>query len=191
MFEYIKSKDTELFLYLNGKHNPFWDVIMDFFSGKWTWLPLYLIVLIYVIYKYKKKSILIILLLIITLVLSDQLSNLIKYSVKRYRPTHNLIISHLVHTVKGYVGGQYSFVSSHAANSFGFATSLGLILKNNFKYLLVIMLLWALIVSYSRIYLGVHYPLDVICGGMIGVFCGVIINLIYLRLLNINKLKVN
>lgn len=194
MFDYLKTKDTELFLYLNSHHSTFWDSIMWAFSGKLTWIPLYLIVLIYIIYKYKKKSILIILSFLVLVLLTDQACTILKYGVKRYRPTHNLLIQHTVHTLKGYLGGQYSFVSAHAANSFGFATLTGCLLRPHFRNLIWILYIWAAAVSYSRIYLGVHYPSDIICGGILGISLAMLIFLGYKKLTkgsNLPKYKTN
>lgn len=107
--------------------------------------------------------------------LSDKVSvYLFKDVFLRYRPCHNLDISHLVHLVDG-CGGKYGFVSSHAANTFALATYLGVVLKKHFPKMLLWMLIWAAVVSYSRIYLGVHYPADIVVGAILGVGIGLLI----------------
>jgi len=166
--EFIEQIDQQLFLFLNGFHSPFWDNIMYWISYKFTWVPLYLGTLIYFIYKQKQKSIITIVLLIVTIVLADQLSvHLFKNVFLRYRPCHNLDIQNLVHLINNHCGGQYGFVSSHAANAFGFATFTSLIIqKKSITYSLIF---WAILVSYSRIYLGVHYPTDLFGGAMLGI----------------------
>jgi undecaprenyl-diphosphatase len=123
------------------------------------------------IYYFRKQSWLIILLIALLITSSDQLSGLIKNTVKRLRPCHNPEISNLVHTLN-HCGGNFGFVSSHAANSFALATFVTLLLSVKYEYLAWVMFGWAAVVSYSRIYLGVHYPADVAGGAILGVMLG-------------------
>jgi undecaprenyl-diphosphatase len=122
------------------------------------------------------------------IVLIDQTSvHLFKEVFHRLRPCHQPRISHLVHIVNNHCGGQYGFVSSHAANSFGFATFTILFFKNNrFSWFIFA---WALLLSYSRIYLGVHYPSDIVGGWMLGIFWGLVITVIYNKIED--KYKIN
>jgi len=139
-------------------------------TRKETWLPFYLIILYFIIKKYRSKSILIIIFLALTVVASDQLSVLIKETVQRLRPVYNPAIEHLVHNVLR-KGGNYGFVSSHAANSFAIFIFTSRIFKNRrYSWLLF---LWALLLCYSRIYSGVHYPLDILGGALLGWLLGV------------------
>ncbi len=168
-FEVIVKADSDLFLFLNQFHNTFFDGIMKTISAKYTWIPLYLIILIFIFKKFKFKTGFIILLSLIGLIiLSDQTSVLLFKNVfQRLRPCHNLEIQHLTHYLS-LAGGKYGFVSSHASNSFAFAVfSLLLFKKKRYTFLI---LTWAIVVSYSRIYLGVHYPLDVVFGAILGAF---------------------
>lgn len=103
----------------------------------------------------------------------------------RYRPSHNFDLQGLVHLVNGYSGGLFGFVSSHAANSFGIAIFTALFLKN--KWYWIFILLWAVLVSYSRIYLGVHYPADIIGGMVLGCFWAVIIFLTTTKIPELNR----
>jgi undecaprenyl-diphosphatase len=162
--------DQHLFLFLNSLNSPFWDQVMYNISGTVIWIPLYLAILVALGVKYKKKFLVLILMIIIAITLSDQGSVLFKNSFQRLRPCHEPELEGLVHLVKGRCGGSFGFVSSHASNAFTVTIlSLLLIKREWFTYG---MIFWALVVGYSRIYLGVHYPGDVICGSLLGVFIG-------------------
>lgn len=165
LIQHIIKADTELFLYLNSFHNDFWDTVMLMVTRKETWFPFFMVLIFYFIRNYKSKSVLILLMLALTVLASDQISVLIKESVMRLRPVHEPAIQHLAHNVLR-KGGLHGFVSSHAANAaaiFIFTTRL---FRNRGFWLL--MLFWALIFVYSRIYAGVHYPLDIIGGAVLG-----------------------
>jgi len=110
------------------------------------------------------------------ILIADKISvHLFKDIFERLRPCYNLEIAKQVHTIDGYCGGQFGFVSSHAANSFALAIFSGFLFKKQYKYTLIIMLLWAVLVSYSRIYVGVHYPADVIVGALLGSSIGIFV----------------
>ncbi|NOZ46144.1 MAG: phosphatase PAP2 family protein [Chlorobi bacterium] len=184
MLHFLQQADTTLFLFLNGLHSDYLDRVMFLISGKKEWIPLYIAIIILIIVKFKKKGLLAIFALIILLVLTDFVSvHLFKNVFQRLRPSHNPELAGIVHIVNNYKGGMYGFVSSHAANSFGFATFLVLLFKN--KYFSGFMLAWATIVSYSRIYLGVHYPGDIICGAVLGILLS--FGIFYLYQLSVKK----
>jgi undecaprenyl-diphosphatase len=143
---------------------------MHAISGKIIWVPLYLAILIYLGIKFKRKFIIIILFIIVAATLTDQISVLIKNSVQRLRPCHDPALEGLVHLFNGECGGLYSFVSSHAANSFDVALLSLLFIRK--RWFTISIIIWALVVGYSRVYLGVHYPGDVICGSVQGAFIG-------------------
>ena len=170
--------DQELLLSINSYHVPWLDRFMWLFSETIMWLPV-LFALIIVLYKNKKAQTFFILLTFGLLILfTDQMSSsVIKPLVERFRPTHDPEIGNLINVVNNYRGGNYGFVSSHAANVFAFA-GLSLLFFRNWAYTLVI-LLWAATVSYSRIYLGVHFPLDVFCGAALGLLSSVVFFYIY------------
>jgi undecaprenyl-diphosphatase len=167
MFERL---DQQLFLFLNSLNSPFWDQVMHAISGRIIWVPLYLAILIFMGIKYKRKFLVILLFIILAATLSDQLSVLIKNTFQRLRPCHEPALDGLVHLFKGECGGMYSFVSSHATNSFDVALLSLLFIKK--RWYTISIILWASVIGYSRIYLGVHYPGDVICGSILGASVG-------------------
>ena len=174
MINHIEQLDKELFLCLNGLHHPILDQVMYLFSERAFWIPLYLLLLILIVKQSGWKFLLVILpVTALVIAFTDQLSvHLFKEVFKRYRPCHNEEIKNMIHLVKG-CGGLYGFVSSHAANSFALAVLIGNCLKSKWGNGVYFMIIWALLVSYSRIYNGVHYPADIIAGGLLGIFAGV------------------
>jgi undecaprenyl-diphosphatase len=166
----LERLDQQLFLFLNSLNSPFFDQVMHAVSGRLIWVPLYLAILIYLGVKYKRKFLIILLFIILAATLSDQFSVIVKNIVLRLRPCHEPSLAGLVHIVRGECGGMYSFVSSHATNSFDVALLSLLFIRK--RWFSVSIVLWAVVVSYSRIYLGVHYPGDVICGSVMGSLIG-------------------
>ena len=172
MLDFLVNIDRSLFFFFNGLHSPMFDVIMFKLTDGRAWTPLYLLVIFFLIKKWGWKSVIILVLLGIVITIDDRISSgILKPMVARLRPTHNPNIQDLVHTVNGYKGGMYSFVSSHAANAFGVATFLWLITRKKIAWIWV-MFIYAIIFSYTRLYLGVHYPADIICGALLGASVG-------------------
>ncbi len=168
MIEFLKNIDTQLFLFLNGIHSPFGDFVMFWLSHKYIWVPLYAF-LFYLLYRYYGKKAFILLVLVALLItISDQVSvHLFKNVFQRLRPCHEPSLEGMVYTLNR-CGGKFGFISSHASNSFALATFMALLLWKHIKPMAIIMLVWAALVSYSRVYLGVHYPGDILVGGMVG-----------------------
>lgn len=182
LIDTLMDFDRELFLTINGWHHPVVDWIMFYVSKIWVWIPIYLAVVIYVIRAWKTESIWIILSMILCVILTDQLANLTKDFFQRPRPSHAIDLQGMVHYVQGYMGGKYGFVSGHSANVFGFALLSSLIIKR--KWFFYVAFSWAVLVAYSRIYLGVHYPLDIFGGMVLGLS---IAGLVYLTWHTIRK----
>ena len=166
--ETLEKLDQELFLYLNNQQSPFWDAVMVFASDKYVWIPFYLLLIGYLVYRYRRQSIPMLLLAVVAIGLADFVaSGLFKPYFARLRPCHDPDISEMVNLVKG-CGGRFGFMSSHAATSFAFAVFFNLILSDRYLIFKVVLITWAVVVSYSRIYLGVHYPGDIFGGALLG-----------------------
>lgn len=172
MIDALLYLDQWLLLKINGLNTPWLDSTMYSLTQGIYWLPLYILVIGFIVYRAHWKTISILLFLAVVILLTDQLSaSLIKPWVGRLRPSHNPELEGLLHFVNNYKGGLYSFVSSHATNAFGIATFLWLILRKKINWIWV-MYLWAIIFSLTRIYLGVHYPSDIIGGAVLGSILG-------------------
>ncbi len=179
----ILTLDQELFLSLNAYHTESLDKMMSLISGNLLWIPFYLW-LIYLFYqKYGFKIVWVLLTIGLLLAFTDRTSVLLfKEVFERLRPCHNPDIKEFVHIVNHHCGGQYGFVSSHATSTFALAFFSFRILDSS-KWLNGLLLLFVLLVAYSRIYLGVHYPLDIFGGWILGGLIAFVLSDVFLRMI--------
>lgn len=166
MIDWLIDIDKSAMVALNALHSPLLDPVMVFFSNKWVWAPLYAL-LIYILYRrFAMKAWWLILALVAVIAVADRLtSGVMKPAFARYRPCHDTEMAAKIHVVDG-CGGRYGFPSSHAANTFALAAFFCFLFRWQRRYRWLV--LWAATVSYSRIYLGVHYPMDVVVGSLVG-----------------------
>lgn len=175
MIDWLNTIDTQVFLALNGLHAPYFDAFMKLFTGKWIWVPMYAAVLFAVVRNYRWRQTLAVLVCVaLAITIADQVcATLIRPEVCRLRPSNpENPLSEMVHIVGGYRGGSYGFPSCHAANSFALASFLTLLFAN--RKLSLFIFAWAVLNSYSRVYLGVYYPGDLLVGAIIGTAAGLL-----------------
>jgi undecaprenyl-diphosphatase len=170
--EELIALDKKFFLYLNGLHSSWLDPVMFLLSETYPWFLLYAFLLYLTARNYGLKSWLVLLSIVLTILLSDQIaSGLFKPFFLRLRPSHEPDLESTIHLVNHYKGGLYGFASSHASNVFALATFFWLLFRQTYKGMFWLFV-WASLVAYTRIYLGVHYPGDVFAGALIGILSG-------------------
>lgn len=185
MIETLTSLDNQILLLFNGNHTPFFDEFMSIITGKWIWIPFYLILIDQLFKRLgPKKAGLTLLAVALAILMTDQIcASVIRPVVARLRPCNpeNPIFEYIT-LVKDIHPGGYSWPSCHAANTFALATLLSVVFKSRWFYVGIFM--WAIMVSISRLYLGVHYPTDILCGAIFGSFIG------YFSILTVNYLAI-
>jgi len=179
LIAFLHDIDRSVFLFLNGLNAPWLDPVIFYASKSMLWLPVYLFFLFLVIRKYKWQTILVLVFATVMILVSDQLCNLSKELFQRLRPSNEPGLT--VHLVNAYKGGMYGFYSAHASNSFAIAVFMIMLVGKQYKYFFLPVLLWALFMAYTRIYLGVHYPGDTLAGILIGSLIGYLCGKICLR----------
>ncbi len=163
--------DAEALLAVNGMYSSFQDALWWMVSAKWSSALLVLSLLWILVHKNRRHALLVLAMVALAVLLADQVSSgLIKHLVERLRPTHDPSLENAVHIVNGYRGGMYGFVSSHAANFFAIATLVSFIMRH--RLVVIALYGWGLAQCYSRMYLGVHYPGDILGGIIVGVLAG-------------------
>lgn len=176
MIDFLNDIDTSVFLFFHNIRDPFLDSFMWYFSKKLIWIPMYAAILFFTFYDFSwRKAVICVLALALTITLADQIcATFIRPYCERLRPTNpENPLSAMVTLVNGYRSGRYGFPSCHAANTFALATIIALIARQ--RRLTVFMFIRAAITCYSRVYLGVHYPGDLLVGAVVGSICGLIV----------------
>ncbi len=173
MRDALNQLDTTLFLYLNGLHAPWLDPVMVLFTERNTWIPFYALLVSWLGWRFGWRAVGLVLTLAVAVGVSDQVcTSVLKPLTLRLRPCHEVMLQPLIHPVLP-CGGLYSFASSHAATTFALAMSLWLLLGQRYKGVRWLFL-WASLIAFSRIYLGAHYPLDVLAGAGLGMLAAVV-----------------
>ncbi|AWG23944.1 phosphatase PAP2 family protein [Flavobacterium kingsejongi] len=177
MLEYLLELDKNLFVFLNGMGSETFDPLWLFITKQFNWIPIFAIIF-YLVFKHLgwKHALLVVVIIALLITLTDQTTNIFKRGFERLRPGNNPEISHFIRIVQK--RSSFSFVSGHASNSMAVALFLYLVMKPYLKYMGFIFL-WPLIFAYSRIYLGLHYPGDILCGYVWGISMSLIMWQVY------------
>jgi len=172
MIEQLLQYDTDLFLFLNNLGSSTYDGLWLVITNKLTFIPLY-VILLYLMYRHLGWKTLLLLIVVIAAMITftDQITNLFKDGFQRPRPCRADGVENLMRYIAPRCG-KYGFFSGHSSNSMAVAVFAGLLLKPYYKNLIFLLLFWSAVVAYSRIYVGVHYPIDIICGMLFGALTG-------------------
>jgi undecaprenyl-diphosphatase len=182
MLNTLLQADEKAFLFLNGLHTPFLDPLMWLFSDKLFWIPLYAWFLWLLYRKFPAKYWTVLLAVALMILVSDQLCNLFKDNIGRLRPANDPHLQSLVYTINGYTGASPGFYSAHSSNAFALAMFVIITLREKRRFILPVALIYAILTAYSRIYLGVHYPGDVLAGALAGSLIGFLFSVLHFRL---------
>ena len=170
MIEYLNTIDQQALIAINSWHAPYFDSLMWCITSMLSW-ALILVALLVCLRHDRRQALVVICTIALTILISDQISSgLIKHTVERLRPSHNPDIASALHLVNGYTGGRFGFTSSHAANSFSVALLVSLMMR--YRRVMFALMSWAVLQCYSRMYLGVHYPGDILGGTIVGLAVG-------------------
>ena len=181
--------DYTLWYYLNAVwHNDFLDTVIPFFRNQWTWAPLYLFFLVFMLKNFGFRGLMWCVFFLATFAISDPVSaKLMKPMFMRIRPCNDPQLAGIVHNIVP-CGSGYSFPSSHAANHFALAVFISITLRHMGKWITGVALIWALSVAYAQVYVGVHFPMDVTCGGIIGAIAGMLTGRLFKLKFNLETL---
>jgi membrane-associated phospholipid phosphatase len=187
----IVYADHVAWYYLNTQwHNEFLDTLLPFFRNQWFWTPLYLFLALHIPSRFGRKGLFWCLGFILAFAISDQVSaHFMKQFFHRLRPCNNPYLNSVIHLLVN-CGSGLSFPSSHASNHFAIGTFSAMTLDKFAKWIWPVAIVWALLVCYSQVYVGVHYPLDVVVGGIVGTCVGIFTGLIFNRYLSLTGVNV-
>ena len=189
MWEELLHIDQEAFLFLNNLGSPAWDGFWMFMTDKWSSNPLYLILLFLAARSLGwRKTLLLLVSIALLITVCDQLANFFKLGVGRLRPCYDPDLNGLFRLVKSSCGGKFGYFSAHAANSFAVAVFFTHFFRSSYAILSWVLVIWAIVVSYSRIYIGVHFPLDVLSGALVGSLMGWLFFRLYIFAIDRTKL---
>lgn len=169
--DWLIEIDKEIFLWINNKHLSWLDPIMLFISSNYTWALVCALVIAFLVYKKKREGVWASIFLVLSLAGNSIVNYIVKVIVARPRPINNDVFSEVIHAIQDHEHS-YSFYSSHSSNSFCLLVFTALFLRN--KYYTVLMLFWAIVVAYSRMYVGKHYPVDIVVGIVMGCVFGIL-----------------
>ncbi|MGI9544070.1 MAG: phosphatase PAP2 family protein [Cyclobacteriaceae bacterium] len=173
-FDSILQLDEELFSFLNSLNAPILDTLMLWATNKYFWTPLYLLLIFFISKEYKWSGIYLIVTIILVVVLANEVtSSFMKPYFQRLRPCYDSDLQETIHLIKR-CGGRFGFASSHASNHFGLATIVWLLFGTRYR-ITALLFPWAALIAYSRVYIGVHYPLDILVGALVGGIVGWIV----------------
>jgi len=190
MLEQLIQLDQDLFLVINqGFSNPIFDWLMPILRNRFFWIPLYLFLIIIILKKYNKYGAVILLGYVLTFGIADFFSaSIVKPAVARLRPCNDPVFKLSVHSLVP-CGSGYSFPSTHAANHFAMGIFLITIFYKKWKWIIPLALGWAISIGFAQIYVGVHYPIDVLAGALIGSIIGYITGIILLKIMPVQLWK--
>jgi membrane-associated phospholipid phosphatase len=180
MFDALQQLDRQWFIAVNtGLSNPFFDLLMPILRNPPTWIPLYVFIIGYSIYRYRKTGLYFVLGIVLTFAITDGISaGLLKHWIKRVRPCNDVSMQAHVISRIGCCSG-YSFPSAHAFNHFAIALFIAVVLGSRYRWIWPVGLLWAASISFAQVYVGVHYPIDVTVGGIMGAGFGTVFAMLY------------
>jgi undecaprenyl-diphosphatase len=171
MLDQLIELDKTLLIFLNNLGSPSWDGLWLVVTNKRTFIPMYMVLLYFMCKSLSKKGVMLLVLTVALMILfTDQVTNLFKFTFERFRPCAQDGVFELIR--QGECGATYGFFSGHSSNSMATAIFVGLMLRPLYKNVIYLLIVWSIVVAYSRIYLGLHYPLDILCGLSFGAFTG-------------------